>query len=80
MNMAAKFIAFAFKTQKDRADALEAVAEKYHKLQTNIAEQILDNGFQYILFLEDCSSFTFNLTLAALVKEFGGVPRDTVRI
>ena len=78
--MAGKFIAFAFKSKKERNDALEAVAQKYRDLQTNISEQLLDKGFQYVLFIEDRSSFTFNLTLGALVKEYGGVPRDQVRI
>lgn len=76
----AKFLAYAFKTQEARDDALKAVSEQYHDLQTNTAEQILDRGFQYVLFIEDKSSFTFNLTLGSMVQKYGGISRDKVRI
>lgn len=76
----AKFLAFAFQSETDRDKALTAVSDKYRNLQTGKTEQILDRGYNYVLFVEDRSSFTFNLTLAALAKEYGGLPREKVRI
>ena len=76
----AKYVAFAFQSETDRNNALTSISDKYCDLQTNTAEQILDRGYNYVLFVEDRSSLTFNLTLAALAKEHGGVLRDKVRI
>lgn len=72
-------LAYAFPNEESRTTAQAEISEKYCDLQTSTARQLLSNGYEFILFIENKDSFNFNLLLASIMAQHGGMDREKIR-